>query len=172
MVSLMALYIFRHEINELSFVMPLHFSIDGGSTRENAIWVNDFDVFWNSPYGMFISFVGPTLDEALLKPTHFLAWSESIFILCVFIFSVMKLFLVSLKTGRINIFFIGVFSIVSIWILFVHYPFGALNPGSAIRYRENFYAFLVVLFYFVYIETMRKFKLNRNCLNNIDKKEV
>ncbi|GGN38554.1 hypothetical protein GCM10011350_38620 [Marinomonas arctica] len=116
------------------------------------MWVYDFDVFRNAPYGMFIGFFGPTLLEALSKPTHFLAFIESMIIVGVFLYGSLKLILISLNTGRMNVYFFGIFLTVSLWILFVHYPFGALNPGSAIRYRENFYAFLVILFYFCYIE--------------------
>jgi len=162
--SFLVLYLFRYQINELSFIMPPHFSLDAGSTRENTIWVNDFDVFWNAPYGMFIAFMGPTLSEALSKPTHFFALLESTIILFVFLFSLLKLLLISINSGKINVFYIGVFLTAALWILFVHYPFGALNPGSAIRYRENFYAFLVILFYFGYIEVKRNylsFKLHK-----------
>jgi hypothetical protein len=155
--SFLALYLFRNEINELSFIIPRHFSLDAGSTRENTIWVNDFDVFRNAPYGMFIAFFGPTLSEALSKPTHLLVFIESAFIVGVFLCALLKLLLISFNTGRLNVFFVGVFLTASLWILFVHYPFGALNPGSAIRYRENFYAFLVILFYFCYIEVKRNY---------------
>ena len=158
--SFLILYIFRHQINELSFIMPAHFRLEAGSTRENTIWVNDFDVFWNAPYGMFIGFMGPTLSEALSKPTHFLAFLESFFIFSFFLYALLKLSLISINTGRVNIFFVGVFLTATLWILFVHYPFGALNPGSAIRYRENFYAFLVILFYFGYIEVKRRYQVH------------
>lgn len=154
--SFFVLYLFRHQINELSFIMPAHFSFDAGSTRENTIWINDFDVFWNAPYGMFIGFMGPTLSEALSKPTHLVALLESSIILGVFLFALLKLILISKNSGKINVFYIGIFITAALWILFVHYPFGALNPGSAIRYRGNFYAFFVILFYFCYIEVKRK----------------
>jgi len=158
MVSLMVLYIMRHEINELSLVMPLHFSLDGGSTRENTIWINDFDVFWNAPYGMFIGFYGPTALEALSKSTHFLAFTESLLILLAFFYAVLKLLLISINTGKLNVYFLGVFLTATLWILFVHYPFGALNPGSAIRYRGGFYAFVVILFYFGYTEVNKQYE--------------
>lgn len=150
--SFLMLYIFRTEINELSFVMPAHFNLNAGSTRDNTIWVNDYDVFWNAPYGMFVAFFGPTLDEALSKTTHLFAFIESLVILMVFLYALMKLLLVSLASGKLNIYFVGIFLTVTPWILFVHYPFGVLNPGSAIRYRSGFYAFIVILFYFVYLE--------------------
>jgi hypothetical protein len=157
----------RNEINELSFIMPAHFSLEAGSTRENTIWVNDFDVFWNAPYGMFIGFFGPTISEVLSKPTHLIAFLESAIIVGLFIYGIVKLILVSVNTGRVNVFYLGVFITATLWILFVHYPFGALNPGSAIRYRENFYGFLVILFYFSYIQVKRNyvsFKINKNQL--------
>lgn len=155
--SFFVLYLFRHQINELSFIMPAHFSLEAGSTRENTIWVNNFDVFWNAPYGMFIGFMGPTLSEAIAKPTHLIALLESSLILGAFLYAVLKLALISLNTGKLNVFFLGIFLSATLWILFVHYPFGALNPGSAIRYRENFYSFLVILFYFGYIEVKRNY---------------
>lgn len=155
--SFFALYLFRHQINELSFIIPLHFSLDAGSTRENTIWLNDFDVFRNAPYGMFIAFFGPTVSEALSKPTHLLVFIESALIVGGLLFSLLQLLMITINTGRLNVYFMGVFLSASLWILFVHYPFGALNPGSAIRYRENFYAFLVILFYFCYTEVKRNY---------------
>jgi hypothetical protein len=67
-LSLLVLYVVRDEANELSFAIISHFDPDAASTRENNIWVYDFDVFWNAPYGMMIGFVGPTLSEALSHP--------------------------------------------------------------------------------------------------------
>lgn len=168
-LSFLALYIFRNEINELSFIMPNHFSLDAGSTRENTFWVNDFDVFWNAPYGMFIGFFGPTLNEALSKPTHLIAFLESSMILGLFMYAVLRLILISVNTGRINVFYLGVFVTATLWILFVHYPFGALNPGSAIRYRENFYGFLVIIFYFSYIQVKRNYDIQMNDQQTLQK---
>jgi hypothetical protein len=81
--------------------------------------------------------------------------------LCVFAYASFKLILISLRFDRLNIFMFGLFFIPVFWILFVHYPFGALNPGSAIRYRSGFYGFLVILFYFAYIEAKRSLRINR-----------
>lgn len=155
--SFIVLYVFRHEINELSFLIPSHFTFDAGSTRENTIWVNDFDVFLNAPYGMFIAFFGPTLFEASSKLTHLFAYLESSLIVVVFLYAVAKLMTASITSNKLNAFYLGVFITVTFWILFVHYPFGALNPGSAIRYRSNFYGFLVVLFYFCYLKSYKKY---------------
>jgi len=160
-LSLLVLYVVRDEANELSFAIVPHFDPDAASTRENNIWIYDFDVFWNAPYGMLIGFVGPTLSEALARPAQMIVFLESVLILCVFSYASFKLILMALRFDRLNVFMFGLFFIPAFWILFVHYPFGALNPGSAIRYRSGFYAFLVILFYFAYIEAKRSLRINR-----------
>lgn len=160
-LSIFFLYLFRYEIDALSQLIPANFSTDAASTRENTIWVHEFDVFWNAPYGMFIAFFGPTVTEALSKPTHLLVFIESVIIIGLFGYWVLKLFLLSIITNRLNVYLFGIFFTVTPWILFVHYPFGVLNPGSAIRYRENFYGFLVILFYFICTKIQRE-QLNRS----------
>jgi hypothetical protein len=155
--SFFVLYFLRYQINELSFEVPRHFRLDAGSTRENTFWVNDFDVFRNAPYGMFISFFGPTVSEAFSKFTHLLVFLESTIIVGAFLYSLLKIVLISFSMGRLNVYYLGVFLTPTLWIIFVHYPVGALNPGSAIRYRESFYAFLVILFYFSYIEVQKNY---------------
>jgi len=170
-VSFGLLYIFRYEINALSFRMPPNFSLNSSSTRENTFWIDDFDVFKNALYGMYIAFVGPTFTEAMQKTTHLFAWIESMIILSTFAFGSLKLYIVSIKTNKLNIYYLSIFLIVTLWILFVHYPFGVLNPGSAIRYRENFYGFLVILFYFLYTETLNQYYQNTEKKNKIQDKQ-
>ena len=170
-VSFGLLYIFRYEINAYSFNMPKYFSLSSSSTRVNTFWIDDFDVFKNALYGMYIAFVGPTLTEASQKTTHLFAWIESMIILSTFAFGSLKLYLVATKTSKLNIYYFSIFLIPTLWILFVHYPFGALNPGSAIRYRENFYSFLVILFYFLYTEILNQYYQNLEIKNKIQDKQ-
>ena len=146
--SVMSLYLARDYIDSLANMMPQHFKSDGSSTRENTVWVNQYDVFFNAPYGMLVAFLGPTFNESLNKPPFFLAFIESSVILLAFFYMSIKAFLLTIRKGTFNIHLFSMFFIVTIWILFVHYPFGVLNPGSAIRYREGFFAFLVCLFYY------------------------
>lgn len=142
-------YIFKDIINELSYILPKHFSLMAGSTRENTIWINDYDIFYNAPYGMFISFWGPTIREIIEKPIQLGPFIESTVIFSFFFYFIIKLMLRIISTLKINIFIISLLLIVLFWILFVHYPFGVLNPGSALRYRENFYGFFVVFFFYL-----------------------
>lgn len=145
------LYVLRDYIDTLSFTIPQHFQSDGSSTRENTIWINQYDVFLNAPFGIFIALFGPTLSEALLKPQFFLTFLESFLILCAFLYLVLKTILLSVKRESFNIHLFSIFFVASIWLVFVHYPFGVLNPGSAVRYREGLYPFLVCLFYYTYL---------------------
>jgi hypothetical protein len=156
-----ALYYFRDIIDMLSKMIPAHFSQGAGSTRENTIWVEQYDFFKNAAYGMYIAFVGPTVHEALSSPVHMLAWIESMIILGAFGILTLKYGLTAALRSKVNVMFICGFSLVTFWILLVHYPFGALNPGSAIRYRESFYAFLVTLFFFMYRNAMTSFPIRR-----------
>ncbi len=156
-----ALYYFRDLIDELSKIMPAHFSQEASSTRENTIWVEQYDFFKNAAYGMYIAFVGPTVHEAFSKPTHMMAWIESLVILGIFGMLTLRYILTSVLRSKVNVMFVCGFSLVTFWILLVHYPFGALNPGSAIRYRESFYAFLVILFFFMYRNAMTSLPARR-----------
>ena len=152
--GLLALYLFRDLIDSLSMMMPGHFSQDASSTRVNTIWVEKYDFFKNAVYGIYIAFVGPTVQEALSRPLHMLVWIESFVIVLSFFMCVLNYSFVAMLRLKVNFVFVCGFSLVAFWILFVHYPFGALNPGSANRYREAFYAFLVCLFFFMYREAM------------------
>jgi 4-amino-4-deoxy-L-arabinose transferase-like glycosyltransferase len=155
--SLLFLFIFKTEINELSLMIPVHFSLEAGSTRENQFFLEDYDIFRNAPKGMFIAFVGPTLDEGLNKSTHLLVFLESMIIISIFLFSSFKLLATSIIFGKFNIYYFGIFFIILFWLLFTHYPLGILNPGSAVRYRQGFYSFLVILYYFLYTSEIRGF---------------
>lgn len=149
-LSVIAFYIFRDALNELSFLLPAHFSLNAGSTRENIIWVNDYDVFYNAPYGMFIGFWGPTLSEVLQKPIQSIVFIESMVIFSFFTYFALRFTSRLITTGKFNVLVLSLAVIVLFWLLFVHYPFGVLNPGSALRYRTNFYGFIVVLLFYLY----------------------
>lgn len=149
--SILILYVFRDKINDLSFKVPAHFSLESASTRENTFWLEKYDIFWSAPYGMFISFIGPTFSEALRKPFQMLVFIESAFIAIFIIGLMFRSFIIDAYRMKLNLKYIGLFIIPVFWLLFVHYPVGILNPGSAIRYRSGFYAFICILFFFTFL---------------------
>ncbi len=161
-ISISFFYYFREDINAISFILPDHFSLDAGSTRENTIWINDYDVFWNAPYGMLVAFWGPTFSEIIQKPIQSIVFIESLVIFLFFMYFIYKASVLVVKTGKVNIFYFTIFFMAVFWLLFVHYPFGVLNPGSAVRYRENFYGFLVVLLFYLYQKIKLRYEIEKN----------
>ena len=138
--SLFPLYFFREVFDSLSFDILPHFLGSGRSTRE-PFWVEQYDVFWKAPYGMVQSFLGPTLEEAMLakNPIHVGAYLEGLAMICIlgyFMFEKIK----SLPVFNFVVILFGTF-----WILFPNYPFGIMNPGSAVRYRTGYLMLIILL---------------------------
>jgi hypothetical protein len=149
---IVAFYLLRDIVNALQYIIPNHFIGSGESTRENTIWVNDYDLYYNMFYGMFIAWWGPTLSEVIVKPIQVIAFLESAVIFSFFLYFLLYIVKSSFNKKRVNIYLISLIIIPLFWLLFAHYPFGVFNPGSALRYRENFYSFFVIFFYFIYLE--------------------
>tara|TARA_B110000259_G_scaffold184875_1_gene232787 strand:- start:488 stop:1630 length:1143 start_codon:yes stop_codon:yes gene_type:complete len=158
LLTIFLFYIYRDVLNDMSFEIAKHFSLDVGSTRENTIFVNDYDIFWNAPYGMLVAFWGPTFGEILQKPIQSIAFIESLIIFYFFILFIWRFLSKTIKTSHLNFYIFTLTFIVLFWILFAHYPTGVLNPGSALRYRERFYAFLVVFLFYFYSKYLKKGK--------------
>lgn len=146
-----ALMIFAMQdlIDELAFGMYIHFDVAGTSTRQN-IFLKSGDFFRNAPAGMFTAFFGPTLREMLRNPLHLIAGLESIAIIGIFCWLTFRAVWRLFRYGKLS-----PIPLFSIWItitglLFIHYPFGIFNPGSAIRYRTNFLFFVIILLSYLY----------------------
>lgn len=153
LLSLIPLYIFKDQIDSISQLIYINFeTFLPSSTRENIFFVNRYDIFWNAPYGMFISFFGPTFNEALTNPLRFLTFFESTILCIVLICSIYNNFSHKPVYNLIISFF------ALFWILFVTYPLGIFNPGSAVRYRADYY--LIVVFIVIYLYDYRKANLN------------
>jgi hypothetical protein len=148
-VNIAVLYVFRDLIDLMAHGMAVHFKSNDASlaqsTRSEEPWLIPYGFFHSAAYGMFISFFGPTFSEMMHKPAHLLSGIESmIMLICLFSLLLPRL-LYNFTSYRFNpTVFISYFLIFA-GILFVHYPFGFLNPGSAIRYRANFYSLFVLL---------------------------
>lgn len=153
-LNVLALYLLRDYIDAIAKGMAIHFrSNDPGlaqSTRSEVPWLVPYGIFKSAPYGMFIAFFGPTLSEMLRKPTQLLAGIESLTMFGFFGLLVIPKLRYNLSFFRFNPrVFICCF-IIFAGILFIHYPFGFLNPGSAIRYRSNFYPLFVFMVLYLF----------------------
>jgi hypothetical protein len=141
LISLPPIYIFRDTIDDLSFEILPHFIGFGRSTRE-IFWTEQYDVFWRAPYGMYQGFLGPTLQEALVGRNllHIISYLEGVFLTVVLSFYLFR----KIQTLPVYNLVISIFAVF--WMLFPNYPFGIMNPGSAIRYRSGYIVFIFFVF--------------------------
>jgi len=138
--SLAALYVFRDFVDALSLNVQRGFTtfIDQGSTRTELFFVDTYDVFARMPLGFLMALVGPTIEETLSSPLHLFAFVESTFLLLMLFFYVFS------RLPRLPIYSVIAGSFFAFWILFPNYPFGVMNPGSAIRYRAGWIVLFII----------------------------
>jgi len=153
-LNVVVLYLCRDLIDELARGMAIHFKNNdptlAQSTRSEEPWLIPYGFFHSAPYGMFISFFGPTFSEMMQKPAQLVSGLESMAILSCLAFLLIPRLRYILSYQRFNPVIFITYFVVFLGILFVHYPFGFLNPGSAIRYRSNFYALFVLLLLYLF----------------------
>lgn len=160
LVNIGTLYYLRDFIDEGAQVFKLNFTYgDAKSTRETEFFSEKYGVFKHLPAGMFISFWGPTINEMIAKPAQLFAGLESFVIFLIYGF----LFVGSVLKSKFDAKIFWSYSFIVLGILMVHYPFGIFNPGSAIRYRQNFHLLFACLFVYLY-------KRNKN--NEFKKKPI
>ena len=139
--SLSFLYIAKDTMARLVFQHVLPGLSGKGATFQRAdFWETPADIFLRAPEGMFRSFFGPTFQEALSGHVfHFVSFAESAAILSVLIWFAVR----GLTRMPAFTFVVGAFT--TFWMLFATYPLGAMNAGSAIRYRTGYVVVLFVL---------------------------
>ncbi len=132
-VSLIILLVFQDVITQAALSVPHHFEVDGLTLlQREAPWETAGDVFRMAPWGMFQSFFGPTFDEARSGVVQLAAFIESAIIMVV-------LLLFPLTQGLRLPVFNAIVGLVTLgWILFLTYPLGIMNAGSAVRYRTGY----------------------------------
>lgn len=147
--NLAVLYLISDIVNQYADIMYMHFDDpNANSTREN-IWTEENDFFYEAPRGMFVAFFGPTISEMMNNPTHLLAGIESIIILILFLTLGFRLIIRCMNSYKINVTIFFSYFVVITGIALLHYPFGIFNPGSAIRYRTNFFFLFILMFLYV-----------------------
>jgi hypothetical protein len=151
-VTIISLAVIYNElIQQTALIVSSHFNPDAASTRDEALWKEPYDFFTKLPYGFYISFVGPTFAEATNKITHLMSFIESWIIILIGIRFYLYSFLERLKNLRLDINILLISVVIYFGFMFFHYPFGVMNPGSAIRYRAGFLpAMFIMLMYFNY----------------------
>jgi len=145
LASLSLLFLVADYLDEQARVVASHFRVGARTLTREMYFVDAYDVFFKAPYGMFQSFFGPTISEAMLGPLQMVSFVESIFLVAVLVLLAAH----RLLDLRVHETVIGGFTLF--WILFASYPFGIMNPGSAVRYRAGYVVLVafVVIFLFV-----------------------
>lgn len=141
--TLVLLILVAERVDELSFRVLTHFDHENARSTREPFWVEPFDVFWKAPEGMYLNFVGPTFEEALRQPLQTMAFAESM----VLVAALLAMMLWRLPRIPVYSLLLGLFTLF--WLLFVNYPFGVMNPGSAVRYRAGYLPLVVTIFVFV-----------------------
>ena len=131
------------QLDTLFFSLETHFSPDSSTTRQ-SIWNETGDFIYSIPYGVYLAFIAVTPHELLQQNWRaplLISFCESVLLIFIFIHLLSR---DKWGKGR-QMWFVGLVIVLLFW--FVHHPFGALNSGSAMRYRSGFLPFLVTLLY-------------------------
>ncbi|PWC19118.1 hypothetical protein DDT52_12515 [Brenneria roseae subsp. roseae] len=135
------LYSFNDVISDTVFRVIRGFDLEAGASREE-FWVRPSDWYTKAFEGMLLSFWGPTFSEAGRSMIVLFVFIESLIITIILI----TLFFI-LISNRFRLSFISMLVFSTLLLLFATYPFGVMNYGSAIRYKQGYYPFLLILFY-------------------------
>ena len=148
------IYLCRDLIDFYAFGVQTAFDYDAdfsASTRDTDIFVEPYDFFRKAPFGMLTAFFGPTLGEALSKPFHLAVFLESLVLMGSFAYLASGLLRQVFIGKKVNIMLVTSYFVLFTGLLFVHYPFGIFNSGSATRYRNNFLFLFIILLMYLYI---------------------
>ena len=173
LMSLSFLYIERDRLNDITLIfIPKNFvnlthktlvysgddGLAGGRSTREVFWKEKGDYIWKSPKGMIMALVGPTYKEALLNNNklHLLGFLEGMLILIFLMIFV----LYHSKNASAVLFIAVIFTLF--WILFASYPFGVMNPGTAIRYRTGIIPFIGVLAVYFLSQNIHEKWLKKN----------
>lgn len=154
-LAIMIIFIFQKELNDLFYIIPNHFSLEANSTRQEAFWQKDFDFLYKLPEGVFLSFIGPSIFEVLNRKEMFPIFLESIVIIIILFYIMIRNFNLKINTLNINIL---IFLVLGILIL--SYPLGVSNYMTAIRYRAGYYVFLIEIIFYIFLVRNKSIKRN------------
>lgn len=155
------IYLFRDLIDLYSLGVQKAFDFDSqysDSTRITSVFVNRYDFFLKAPLGMITAFWGPTLSEALQKPFHMFVFLESFVLLILMLYFAKNMLNRMFFRRIVNIRLLTSYWVLFTGILFVHYPFGIFNSGSATRYRNNFLFLFIILLIYVFTTYKKKYQ--------------
>lgn len=135
--SIAMLFVLQSYLGGLAMEVARH--VDGMGSSRPPFWLIPSDVLTKAPLGMLLAFAGPTPTEALTGPLQLMTFLESALLLA----TCTVILLSRLPSMPVYTVLMGFFSLF--WIMFASYPFGAMNAGSAIRYRTGYQLLIFAL---------------------------
>tara|TARA_B100001123_G_scaffold440857_1_gene580839 strand:- start:2191 stop:3303 length:1113 start_codon:yes stop_codon:yes gene_type:complete len=144
-MSLAMLYPIATFLDKQARVIATHFRVSDNTLTREIYFVHELDILFKAPYGMFQSFFGPTVSEAVSGTLAMMSFIESLFLVGLLLMMILHRF------WDIRAFEAIIGSVTLFWILFVTYPFGIMNPGSAVRYRSGYLVLVVFVVIFVFV---------------------
>ncbi len=137
LLSLVFLFLFADRLTTMVMTIPLHFENLGNSRP--SFWTEPNDVFAKAPLGMFLAFFGPTFAEATSAPLQMITFVESSLLLATLVIVLLT------RLPRMPVYMTLMGGFTLFWIMFAAYPIGAMNAGSAIRYRTSYQLLIFAL---------------------------
>ena len=126
---------FKHIIDFMKGIEGHFLDLPGRTNRYNIQWETISDFLYNSLWGIPQGFIGPTLAESISKPILFPVFLEGIAYLFILCYLFIKLLKLAYAINKLRVYILPYFLVVLV-IVFVSYPFGIFNPGSALRYKQ------------------------------------
>jgi hypothetical protein len=117
-----------------------HFMGDNARTNRPPFWTEEGDLFAKAAEGMWLAFVGPTLEEIKISVVHLFSYVESMILLTIFLAHLLR----DLPRIPLFCFLLGLGTIF--WTLAPNYGAGVMNPGTAVRYRSDWIPVLYFCF--------------------------
>lgn len=139
--SLLVLYVLRDPFDDFATYVDYGITALGGNSVRPRFLVEQYDVFFKAPLGMYLAFAGPTLSEASRGILHMVTFTETVVIIFVLLFFLIR------RLPEVPAFNFILSMSALFWILFATYPPAVSNPGTAIRYRTGY--ILIVFLCFV-----------------------
>lgn len=143
-VNILGIFIMRDYVDDLVRSIIVHFSASSRSTRDSAFLMQNYGFFIKLPYGMFITFFGPTVSEMSTSILHAFTAVESTLIIGTLGYLILIRNKKFIKPDYIHVM---VLLNLLLLLMFFQTPWGILNPGSAIRYRADYYIYILIIIY-------------------------
>ena len=138
--SLVALYFVHEQLDALARRTDYWLVTQGGRSGRELFLTEANDYYFKAIEGMYLSFMGPTLNEIGTGVLHIVTFTESLIIVTVLSLMVIRNF------PNIPVYNAILAACGTFWILFATYPFGLANPGTAIRYRTGYILIIFLCF--------------------------